>query len=104
MERLDKVIGQYLGGLGIHRKALQSKIFFCWPKVVGDFLARRTQPVDIISGTLIVEVDSGPWAHQLTLMKRDIIDKANQALDVELRDIRFLPRGRSSTSDLPRLG
>ncbi len=62
-----------------------------WNEIVGEQIARVTEPVRIEKGTLIVRVSNGPWRNELTLMKSGILGKVNNALKGEkIRDIRFV--------------
>ena len=62
-----------------------------WGEIVGEQIARVSEPVRIDKGTLIVRVSNGPWRNELTLMKSTILAKVNEALTKEkIRDIRFV--------------
>ena len=77
-----------------------------WPSTVGPHIARRTKPVRILEGRLIVDVEGHEWRRQLAPMGRSIARRLNGAVgndaleDVEFRvivpDIR--PPGRAQTA------
>ena len=77
-----------------------------WPSVVGPQIARRTRPVRILNGRLIVDIEGQEWRRQLAPMGRSIARRLNGAVgkdaleDVEFRvvvpDIR--PPGRAQTA------
>ncbi len=77
-----------------------------WPSVVGPHIARRTRPVRILDGRLIVDIEGQEWRRQLAPMGRSIARRLNGAVgkdaleDVEFRvvvpDIR--PPGRAQTA------
>lgn len=77
-----------------------------WPSTVGPYIARRTKPVRILEGRLIVDIEGQEWRRQLAPMGRSIARRLNGAVgkdvleDVEFRvvipDIR--PPGRAQTA------
>lgn len=61
-----------------------------WPKVVGETIARHTQPLRLRSGVLYVKVENGPWAHQLFLMRPKILQTLTTTWgDRTVKDIHF---------------
>ena len=77
-----------------------------WPSTVGPQIARRTTPVRILKGRLIVDIEGHEWRRQLAPMGRSIAKQLNGAVgrdaleDVEFRvmipDLR--PPGRAQTA------
>ncbi len=45
-----------------------------WANALPAALAERCRPESIQSGTLRVEVESGPWMHELRMMTRELLD------------------------------
>ncbi len=45
-----------------------------WPEIVGEELARRTQPKRIKGSVLTVAVESSVWAHHLSMMREQILE------------------------------
>ena len=45
-----------------------------WVGALPAALAQRCRPESIQSGTLRVEVESGPWMHELRMMTRELLD------------------------------
>ena len=67
-----------------------SKVWSLWESAVGDVIAKNTKPEAFKGKLLLVLVNSHPWMHQLQFLKKDIINKVNQALGKELvQDIKF---------------
>ena len=67
-----------------------SQIWSLWDSAVGDVIAKNTKPEAFKGKLLLVLVNSSPWMHQLQFLKKDIINKVNQALGKELvQDIKF---------------
>ncbi len=51
-----------------------------WPELVGERLAKATQPVTLERGVLIVEASDGPWGAQAKFLADAIRAKADEAL------------------------
>jgi hypothetical protein len=65
---------------GAHRVA-EHKIFAAYEQAVGGPLRQHTQAERLQGGTLIVRVSSSALAHQLTLLKREILERMAPHLD-----------------------
>ena len=67
-----------------------SQVWSLWESAVGDVIAKNTKPEAFKGQLLLVHVNSPSWIHQLQFLKKDIINKVNQALGKELvRNIKF---------------
>ena len=77
-----------------------------WPSTVGPQIARRTKPIRILEGRLIVDVEGHEWRRQLAPMGRSIARRLNGAVgrdaleDVEFRVVtpEIRPPGRAQTA------
>ena len=77
-----------------------------WPSTVGPHIARRTRPVRILNGRLIVDIEGHEWRRQLAPMGRTIARRLNGAVgkdvleDVEFRVVvpAIRPPGRAQTA------
>lgn len=54
-----------------------------WKELVGPQIASHTYPAEIRFDTLSLRVDSAVWMHQLSFLKREIIEKCNRLLGNE---------------------
>jgi predicted nucleic acid-binding Zn ribbon protein len=66
-----------LGGEG---RVLEQRVFGAWPTVVGELLRRHTRPEALRSKTLIVRVDSSALAHELSMLRAEVLAKLGQQL------------------------
>jgi predicted nucleic acid-binding Zn ribbon protein len=65
-----------------------------WQKVVDERVARQTEAVKIKNKVLYVLTTTSTWAQELTLLKRDIINKFNLCAGEEaINDVRFRASG-----------
>jgi predicted nucleic acid-binding Zn ribbon protein len=77
-----------------------------WERAVGPEVAKRTSPISLRRGTLLVAVATAPWMQQLSFLRENIRDSVNQAMGHALvRDIRFrlgeVERGNPSSGAPP---
>jgi predicted nucleic acid-binding Zn ribbon protein len=66
--------------IGGDDRALEQRVSLAWKDAVGETLARRARPESVRGKTLYVRVDSSALAHELALLKRQILDKLSRAL------------------------
>ncbi|MES2200964.1 MAG: DUF721 domain-containing protein [candidate division FCPU426 bacterium] len=86
--------------LGIGDGDKQMAIFRRWPDIVGDAVARNTQPVQYSKGLLTVSVSSAAWLHNLTMMKPQILANLSKELgNYSVKDIKF----KAADFDMKRL-
>jgi len=96
VEALDGVLGRLLRRLGIADDLEGWKAVECWERAVGPAVARYTRAVDFAQGVLRVEVEGSAWMHELSYLKRQLIEAINREIGAaRVRDIRF---------DVPRKG
>ncbi len=61
-----------------------------WSKIVGKELAKKSYVAMIKNQVLIIHVENSVWLQQFSFMKRDLIEKANDFLELDyIRDIQF---------------
>jgi predicted nucleic acid-binding Zn ribbon protein len=65
---------------GTHR-AREQRIFAAYTSVAGKILAGQTQPDSVRDTTLFVRVESSALAHQLTLLRSEILGRMAPLLD-----------------------
>jgi len=89
-QSLGDALDELIDKLGIRKKLREQEVFFLWAEAVGERIAKVTIPVRIHQGTLFVSVKTGPWRNELTMRKKEIIDRINGSLSEEIvRDIKF---------------
>jgi predicted nucleic acid-binding Zn ribbon protein len=95
MEAVSGVVARLLRGLGLEDAMLGWRAVQEWPEIVGSRLARHTRAVEYRDGTLVVEVEGSAWMHEVSYLKRDLVQRTNSRLDANVvRDVRLvLPRG-----------
>jgi len=59
-----------------------------WEEAVGSRIARRTQPLRLVRGTLHVRVANAAWANELSLLSADILGQL-AARGLSVRELRF---------------
>jgi hypothetical protein len=68
-------MGQVLARLGGQGRALEFRVFDAYARVVGELLRARTAPERLAGTTLFVRVATSALAHEVTLLRGDIIAK-----------------------------
>jgi len=90
-EKLSDIISGIIKNQGWESKVREHRVFPIWDEVVGDEIAKNSAPNRIDRGLLVVVTKNPTWTQQLTMMKKKIINKINEALDDEIvKDIRFI--------------
>lgn len=62
-----------------------------WRRVVGDRIARRTEPGGLHDGVLTIYVASAPWAQELSLLTRELLERL-KPLGLAVSSVRFRVR------------
>jgi predicted nucleic acid-binding Zn ribbon protein len=87
---LDTALRDFSKSLGITKKLREYSVVTSWEKLVGEQIAKVTTPQRIENGMLQVSVSNAPWRNELSMRKREIIEKINNSLGKKvIVDIRF---------------
>jgi predicted nucleic acid-binding Zn ribbon protein len=91
MQSLKIAIDLMLKRFGIDKAIAQNKALNIWNEIVGDTVAKNTQPDRVEHGVIIVKVSSPTWRQELYFQKKEIIQKLNNTIGKNvIRDIRFI--------------
>lgn len=97
MEKLGEVLNRVFNQELPHGARKGDPILRAWPKLVGPFLARRSWPVSLRKGVLMVRVAGPLWMQELQFQKSELLEKIGEEVGRErVRDIRFTTRGARS--------
>jgi hypothetical protein len=66
--------------LGGPVRSREMAVFKVYEKAVGQALNKRTQPESLRGTTLIIRASSSPVAHQVVLLKAEILDRIGSEL------------------------
>jgi predicted nucleic acid-binding Zn ribbon protein len=76
--------------MGIGPTLAQYDVITSWAEVVGEQIARVTVPERFENGVLFVGVSRAPWRTELSMKRREIIEKLNKRAKANVvKDIRF---------------
>ncbi len=90
MSDLRNLVPATIRRLGLLKNFNSQVVMMRWPEIVGPENALHCRAVSLQRGVINVEVDSPVWAHHLSMMKREMIAKANGIAGEKLvEDIRF---------------
>ena len=62
-----------------------------WRRIVGDRIARRTEPGGLWEGVLTIYVASAPWAQELSLLTTELLERL-KPLNLSVTSVRFRVR------------
>jgi hypothetical protein len=62
-----------------------------WRRIVGDRIARRTEPGGLYDGVLTIYVASAPWAQELSLLSSELLERL-KPLQLSVSSVRFRVR------------
>ena len=66
------------------------RVWEVWEEAVGPDVAKRSSPLALRHGRLVVAVTTAPWVQQLSFLRETIRDSLNRAIGQDLvRDVRF---------------
>jgi hypothetical protein len=74
-ETTGDLMGQVLARLGGQGRALEFRVFDAYARVVGELLRARTAPERVAGTTLFVRVATSALAHEVTLLRGEILAK-----------------------------
>ncbi len=87
---ISTAINNFTGQLGITKKLRQYSVLTLWEEIVGEQIAKVTTAQRVENGVLYVGVATAPWRAELTMRKREIMQKIQLAVDKNaIKDIRF---------------
>ena len=91
MQSLKLAIDSMLKKFGIENAVSQNKAINIWNEIVGEKVAKNTEPDRVEHGVIIVKVSSPTWRQELYFQKNEIIKKLNYTIGKNvIRDIRFI--------------
>lgn len=68
-------MSQVIARLGGEARGVEQRAFASYTRAVGEVFARRSRPERLRDGVLIVRVESAPLAHELVLLRRELLDR-----------------------------
>jgi predicted nucleic acid-binding Zn ribbon protein len=87
---IGSALDELVKGLGIQKKLQEYDAVVYWESVVGERIAQMTTATRILQGVLFVHVKTSTWRNELTFRKKEIIDKLNVVIGIDIvKDIKF---------------
>ena len=77
---LGAALHQLIERLGYTTRLQEQQAVEVWAEVVGETIAKVTEPVSVADGVLTVKVNNPTWRNELTYLKPDILTKLNHRL------------------------
>jgi predicted nucleic acid-binding Zn ribbon protein len=79
-ETAASLIGAVVAKIGGDARAVEHRVFDGYGTAVGELLRHRTQPEKLRGSTLFVRVGSSAIAHELTMLKGEILGRLSQVV------------------------
>jgi len=90
IESLGSVINKIMQSGIRQQDAPLLQVWELWEKAVGEIIAENARPAAFKGKILLVHVNSSPWLHQLSFLKKDILARINRELGQDLvEEIKF---------------
>lgn len=90
IHRIDKILRKTLRKMDLDTKLEGYRIWSLWADIVGEQVARKTQPERLRNRILFVRVSSSTWMQQLQTMKPMLLERIHKTIKgAAIKDIRF---------------
>ncbi len=83
------LLPQVVERLGGSERSLEQRVFMAYERAAGALFSRHSRPERLKDGTLIVRLESSALAHELSMVKRTLIERITLDLGESLvKDMR----------------
>jgi len=100
LETIGSILQASLRKLGLQSGIKEHAIWDAWDGIVGDRIARFSQPESIKNGLLVIKVSDPVWMQQLQFMKDIIMAKVNEYFKESLVKRIYLKMGGSISKNV----
>jgi predicted nucleic acid-binding Zn ribbon protein len=78
-EHIGNILADVLKSYRRESDAELVQVWQVWDQIVGDVIAQNARPAAFKGKILLVHVSSSTWIHQLQFVKKEMIEKLNEA-------------------------
>jgi len=72
------------------RKRANYSVFQAWSKIVGQDIARNTEPIKFYSDILVIRVSNSVWTQELQYLKPQLLEKIRTSFpETNIKDLMF---------------
>lgn len=82
--KVGDVIDVFMHQYGLKKKYQEYKVLSSWEKIVGPMIAKGTDDIRIINGTLFAKINSASLRSELNFMKASLVKRINEEAGMEL--------------------
>lgn len=87
---MNHALQELVDTLGIRKPLTRYSVLTLWEEIVGEQIARVARAERVDDGVLIVKVASAPWRNELSMRRREILEKITDTVGKGIvREIRF---------------
>ncbi len=87
-QEIGPILETMLEELGLKKKLRQYNVISEWQSIVGNKIAKETEPYKVDGSILYVRVRTAEWRNELTMIKPEILKKINIQENI-IHDILF---------------
>jgi predicted nucleic acid-binding Zn ribbon protein len=89
-EHIGSILEKLLANPEWKNKLQASIPLLRWQEIVGDKIARQSQPESLQNGVLLIRVANPAWLHHLRFLEEDLRQKLNKKLpSLDVKELRF---------------
>jgi hypothetical protein len=77
---IGEALSSTFARLGVEARVREHEVFRIWPSVVGEAIARHTEPQGLKQGRLVVHVTDPVWLHHLSMMRHRILEAMRERM------------------------
>ncbi len=90
VQSIRELIMKNLRAQGLETPLLHRRLVGLWPEIMGDMIAGYTQDIYISNQTLVVHLTNPALRSDLSMMKKDIVKRMNDAVGSQvIAEVRF---------------
>lgn len=87
--KISEILASSMGSLKPDQNYSAYALIKNWGNLVGHQISQKSFPLFIRNKILVIEVINGAWLFELSLQKKEILEKIQKSAGLEINDIRL---------------
>ncbi|MCH8546341.1 MAG: DUF721 domain-containing protein [Cryomorphaceae bacterium] len=87
LKGISQIVKQIIRENGWEDKMEKQKLYIAWDEVMGPAVAKRTESIILQGRKLVINIDSAPLKHELTMQRNRIIELLREHTGKDMVDI-----------------
>jgi predicted nucleic acid-binding Zn ribbon protein len=76
--RVGDILPDVLKRLRVAEKTEEVKLLHEWPEIVGEAVSRRSQPLAVRKGLLVIAVENSAWMQEIRFHQKELLERVRQ--------------------------